>query len=180
MLLTRGQAAAPWPEAWRAYKEQSCGALNLGYSCFLNAAVQALLPWRGWLLSRWSAWLTACRPPKRSALTCCGLCLLDVAGLSAMTTMTAWCTPWRTRRSVLFICWTPCVLPTPATVPAWRTRRGRRARVGTAGTSSTPSEAPTSRLPCGSWGSLSTAPRQASRSSSTSITPACRAAQRQS
>ena len=34
----------PWPEAWRAYREQSCGALNLGYSCFLNAAVQALLP----------------------------------------------------------------------------------------------------------------------------------------
>ena len=38
------QAAAPWPEAWRAYREQCCGALNLGCSCFLNAAVQALLP----------------------------------------------------------------------------------------------------------------------------------------
>ena len=32
------------PEAWRAYREASCGALNLGLSCFVNAAVQALVP----------------------------------------------------------------------------------------------------------------------------------------
>jgi len=34
----------PWPAEWRTYKEQSCGLVNLGVSCFLNAAVQALVP----------------------------------------------------------------------------------------------------------------------------------------
>ena len=43
-LLSRLQAGAPWPEAWRSYREASCGAVNLGRSCFLNAALQALVP----------------------------------------------------------------------------------------------------------------------------------------
>ena len=44
VLSSQPQAAAPWPEAWRSHRELSCGGLNLGLSCFLNAAVQALLP----------------------------------------------------------------------------------------------------------------------------------------
>ena len=39
VLSSQPQAAAPWPEAWRSHEEQSCGAANLGLSCFLNAAV---------------------------------------------------------------------------------------------------------------------------------------------
>ena len=44
VLLFPSQAGAPWPEAWRSYREASCGAVNLGASCFLNAALQALVP----------------------------------------------------------------------------------------------------------------------------------------
>jgi hypothetical protein len=38
------QVPLPWPAEWRTYKEQSCGLVNLGVSCFLNAAVQVLVP----------------------------------------------------------------------------------------------------------------------------------------
>ena len=44
VLPSQPQAATPWPESWRSHRKLSCGALNLGLSCFLNAAVQALLP----------------------------------------------------------------------------------------------------------------------------------------
>jgi hypothetical protein len=37
------QGVAPGPGASRGYKEQSCGALNLRNTCFLNATLQALL-----------------------------------------------------------------------------------------------------------------------------------------